>query len=146
MRKEDLDAILTSMLDLAKRRVSDLVFVADKPPQIEQDGRLEPLEMEGPDAVLQPAHIELMANLLINGNERLLSEFDENGSCDSSYALGDRARFRVNIYKQNGRQGIVRSIARNVRSKRRFVSVAQFDDPPIRLQPQPLHLPPSAIG
>ena len=107
MRKEDLDAILTSMLDHAEKRVSDLVFVADKPPQIEQDGRLEPLEMEGPDAVLQPAHIELMANLLMDGNERLVTEFDENGSCDSSYALGDRARFRVNIYKQNGRRGIV---------------------------------------
>ncbi len=29
------------------------------------------------------------------------------GSCDCSYALGEVARFRVNIFKQNGRQAIV---------------------------------------
>jgi len=87
MKKEDLDAILSAMLRSAEKRVSDFVFVSGKPPQIEQDGVLSPLEMEGPEAVLQPAHIDQMAQLLIDGDERLLSEFEENGSCDSSYAL-----------------------------------------------------------
>ena len=107
MTKEQLDAILSAMLAGAEQSVSDLVFVADKPPQIEQDGRLQPLPMDGPDPVLKPAHIETMAGLLINGSERLLAELEQNGSCDSSYALGDRARFRTNIYKQNGRRAIV---------------------------------------
>jgi twitching motility protein PilT len=107
MKKEDLDAILAGMLHSAEKRVSDFVFVVDKPPQIEQDGRLQPLEMEGPDGVLQPIHIEQMAELLIDGNKRLLEEFEQNGSCDSSYALENQARFRVNIFKQNGRQAIV---------------------------------------
>ena len=107
MKKEDFDALLTGMLRSADKRVSDFVFVADKPPQIEQDGRLCALEMEGPEGVLQPVHIEQMAELLIDDNERLLEEFERNGSCDSSYALGDLARFRVNIFKQNGRRAIV---------------------------------------
>jgi len=117
MKKEDLDAILSAMLRSAEKRVSDFVFVSGKPPQIEQDGALSPLEMEGPEGVLQPAHIDQMADLLIDGNERLLSEFEQNGSCDSSYALTDVARFRVNIYKQNGQRAIVmRRLESNVPS------------------------------
>jgi twitching motility protein PilT len=107
MKKEDLDGILTAMLRSAEKRVSDFVFVTGKPPQIEQDGVLCPLEMEGPDAVLQPDHVEQMAELLISGDQRLLSDFEQNGSCDSSYALTNLARFRVNIYRQNGRRAIV---------------------------------------
>jgi twitching motility protein PilT len=107
MKKEDLDGILTAMLRSAEKRVSDFVFVTGKPPQIEQDGVLCPLEMEGPDAVLQPDHVEQMAELLISGDQRLLSDFEQNGSCDSSYALANLARFRVNIYRQNGHRAIV---------------------------------------
>ncbi len=107
MNKEQLDAILAAMLDGNETTVSDLVFVTGKPPQIERDGRLEPLPMEGPDTVLQPIHIQTMSDILIEESERLRNEFEENGSCDLSYALGNRARFRVNIYKQNGQRGIV---------------------------------------
>jgi twitching motility protein PilT len=107
MKKEDLDVILTAMLRSAEKRVSDFVFVTGKPPQIEQDGVLCPLEMDGPDAVLQPDHIEQMAQLLVSGDQRLLSDFEQNGSCDSSYALTNLARFRVNIYRQNGHRAIV---------------------------------------
>ena len=97
MKKEDLDAILSAMLRSAEKRVSDFVFVSGKPPQIEQDGALSPLEMEGPEGVLQPAHIDQMAELLIAGNERLLSEFEQNGSCDSSYAHLEVRRRAVRI-------------------------------------------------
>ena len=40
-------------------------------------------------------------------DERLKNDFATYGSCDCSYALADLARFRVNIFKQNGRQAIV---------------------------------------
>jgi twitching motility protein PilT len=107
MKREELDAILDAMLNSAEERTSDLVFVVGKPPQIEQDGQLIPLEMDGPDSVLQPGHIQQMADLLMNDNDRLHNELANNGSCDGSYALASRARFRVNIYKQNGQQAIV---------------------------------------
>lgn len=107
MKKEDLDAILNGMLDSADQRASDLVFVVGKAPQIEIDGQLEALEMDGPSPVLHPSHIQQMAELLMEANERLRNDLAINGSCDASYGLGDRARFRVNIYKQNGQQAIV---------------------------------------
>src|SRR3712207_3038671 len=40
-------------------------------------------------------------------NQRLRTDFTERGSCDCSYALGEVARFRVNIFRQNGRHAIV---------------------------------------
>jgi twitching motility protein PilT len=116
MKKEELDAILTAMIESGEG-VSDLVFVVGKPPQVEQDGKLRPRAMDGPDSVLQPEHIEKMATLLVNGNERLQSDFEKSGSCDAGYALRDVARFRVNIYKQNGERAIVmRKLASKVPS------------------------------
>src|SRR5437764_4935249 len=44
---------------------------------------------------------------MMDGDERLKNDFATYGSCDCSYALGDIARLRVNIFKQNGRQAIV---------------------------------------
>ncbi len=43
----------------------------------------------------------------MNGNERLKTEFAASGSCDCSYAIENVARFRVNIFKQNGRHALV---------------------------------------
>jgi twitching motility protein PilT len=43
----------------------------------------------------------------MNGSERLCLEFSTTGSCDCSYAIENLARFRVNIFKQNGRHAIV---------------------------------------
>ena len=48
-----------------------------------------------------------MANLLLDDSPRLRSDLTETGSCDTSYALPGVARFRVNIYRQNGHTGIV---------------------------------------
>lgn len=106
MTKDELNAILNAMLDSVDAGASDLLFVAGKPPQIERYGILQPLPMDGPDTVLQPGHIEEMATVLLDGNKRLENEFENNGSADLSYALEGRARFRVNVYKQNGVRGI----------------------------------------
>ena len=43
----------------------------------------------------------------MQGEGRLADDLAKMGSCDCSYALGDVARFRVNIFRQNGRQAIV---------------------------------------
>jgi len=48
-----------------------------------------------------------MAKLLLDGNDRLRNDLETLGSCDTSYALPGIARFRSNIYRQNGRMGIV---------------------------------------
>jgi twitching motility protein PilT len=126
MKREELDAILNGMLNSAGERASDLVFVVGKPPQIEHDGQLNALELDGPDSVLQPAHIQQMSDLLMQDNDRLRDDFAKNGSCDGSYALDTRARFRVNIYKQNGQQAIV---MRRLESK--VPSLAELKLPPV---------------
>lgn len=126
MNKEDFDALLTAMLHGRGPNLSDLIFVAGKPPQVEEEGRLKALELAGPDPVLQAPHIEAMSAVLIGDNDRAKEEFEQKGSCDLSYSLGDRARFRVNIFKQNGRRGIV---MRRLQSK--IPTLEQLSLPPI---------------
>jgi twitching motility protein PilT len=87
--------------------ISDLLFAVGRPPIIEDHGVLEEFPMETPGGVLDSKLIEQIAAHLMNGDERLASDFETYGSCDCSYALAGLARFRVNIFKQNGRQAIV---------------------------------------
>jgi twitching motility protein PilT len=87
--------------------VSDCLFIVGKPPLIERYGKLYELPMDATSPTLQTGHTEAMAELLINGNERLRSDLTTTGSCDTSYALENVARLRVNIYRQQSRLGIV---------------------------------------
>src|SRR5258705_2436356 len=104
--KEQVDALLATMLQDSEG-VSDLLFVVGKPPQVEAYGKLKSLETLLEGSVLTPAVTEALALCLINGNERLLADFASSGSCDCSYAIENLARFRVNIFKQNGHHAMV---------------------------------------
>src|SRR3954454_4000373 len=106
MDRATINALLTGMLESADG-VSDLLFIAGKPPLIEIHGRLSEFPIDTPESVLTPALIEEIAGQMMNGSERLRVEFATTGSCDCSYAIEDLARFRVNIFKQNGRHAIV---------------------------------------
>jgi twitching motility protein PilT len=106
MDRHTVDALLTGMLESAEG-VSDLLFLSGKPPLIEVHGRLSDFPIDTPEAVLTPTLIEQIADYVMNGSERLRLEFSTTGSCDCSYAIENLARFRVNIFKQNGRHAIV---------------------------------------
>ena len=106
MNREIIDALLTGMLQTGDG-VSDLLFVAGRPPLVEYHGRLQEFPIDTPDAVLTPELIQAIADIVIDGNERLTSDLAKNGSCDCSYAIEGLARFRVNIFKQCGRLAIV---------------------------------------
>jgi twitching motility protein PilT len=43
----------------------------------------------------------------MQGNRRLIYDYLTGGSCDCSYSLSDEARFRVNIFRQQGHFSIV---------------------------------------
>jgi len=101
-----LDAVITTMVNAAEG-VSDLLFVVGRPPQVEVYGKLRGVEVEGLGATLQPAHVEAIANKLIGGTERLAADLKNFGSCDTSYGVPNLARFRVNIFKNNGNHAIV---------------------------------------
>ncbi len=87
--------------------VSDCLFLVGKPPMIERYGKLFELPMDSASATLQAGHTQAIADLLMDGSERLRADLVESGSCDTSYAIENLARFRVNIYRQSGRLGIV---------------------------------------
>jgi twitching motility protein PilT len=84
-----------------------LLFIPGKLPLVEAHGRLAAYLMDGPTAVLTPLFIEELADHIVNGSERLKMEFAASGSCDCSYAIENLARFRVNIFKQNGKHAVV---------------------------------------
>jgi twitching motility protein PilT len=102
---EELDQLLTALIQSAEG-ISDLLFVAGKPPQVETHGRLGPASTV-PEGVLNSARIEGLAKTIINSNPRLMEDLAKVGSCDCSYSLKDVCRFRVNIYRQNGNHAMV---------------------------------------
>jgi twitching motility protein PilT len=106
MRRNELDYILGTMLDY-RANVSDLIFTVDKPPQVEAEGVLVPVPLEPAVESLTPFQTEMLALNLIGGNPRLLDDLLRTGSCDTSYSVPDRARFRVNIFSQRGNYSIV---------------------------------------
>ncbi|MDJ0887071.1 MAG: PilT/PilU family type 4a pilus ATPase [Desulfobacterales bacterium] len=106
MRKNEIDHILTRMLD-SHKNVSDLNLTVGKPPQVESAGVLLPVEMRPPVKELSPFQTEILALNLINNDRRLTRDLLNNGSCDLSHSLPGKARFRVNIFSQTGNYSIV---------------------------------------
>lgn len=106
MRRNELDYILSTMLDFHKD-VSDIIFTVDKPLQVEAAGQLVPVSIEPNIDRLTPYHTEMVALNLVAGSQRLTEDLLRTGSCDAAYSLGDRARFRVNIFSQRGYYSVV---------------------------------------
>jgi twitching motility protein PilT len=106
MDKQSIDELLSAMIRIGDD-VSDLLFTVGKPPFVEAHGCLSEFSAETPTSVFGSEEIDQLADHIINGDERLRRDLDIWGSCDCSYAVRDFARFRVNIFKQNGRHAIV---------------------------------------
>jgi twitching motility protein PilT len=87
--------------------VSDLNFTVDRPPQVEAYGELQPVVLDPPIENLTPYQIETIALNIIGDNLWQLEDLLRHGSCDASYALSDKARFRVNVFSQRGNFSIV---------------------------------------
>ncbi|MBI4632387.1 MAG: PilT/PilU family type 4a pilus ATPase [Deltaproteobacteria bacterium] len=106
MKKQEIDYILTKMLD-SLGNVSDLNITVGKPFQVESSGQLTGVEIDPPFANLTPFQTEIFALNLINEDRRLTENLLKEGSCDSSYELPGKARFRVNIFSQRGNYSVV---------------------------------------
>ena len=101
MKKTEIDYWIATMLE-SHSNVSDLNITVGKTLQVESAGQLVPVTVEPPVEELTPFQTEVFALNLIGNNRRLLKDLVETGSCDMSYSLGDKARFRVNIFTQKG--------------------------------------------
>jgi twitching motility protein PilT len=101
MKKTEIDYWIATMLE-SHSNVSDLNLTVGKTLQVEAAGQLVPVDITPPVAELTPFQTETFALNLIGNNRRLLKDLVETGSCDLSYSLSDKARFRVNIFTQKG--------------------------------------------
>ena len=106
MRKQEIDHILTRMLD-SHSNVSDLNLTVGKPLQVESSGNLVPVEIQPEIKELTPFQTEVFALNLVNSDRRLTETLLDTGSCDLSYSLPGKARFRVNIFSQSQRYSVV---------------------------------------
>ena len=106
MKKQEIDHILVRMLDY-HRDVSDLNFTVGKPMQVESAGELISVDIKPAFKALTPFQNEILAMNLINQDRRLTETLLTTGSCDLSYSLPGKARFRVNIFSQGGNISIV---------------------------------------
>ena len=106
MNKEVIDSLLTEMVQ-SSDAVSDLFFVAGRPPLVDQHAALQEFPIDTPNGTLDSSHIDQIADHLIGNDERLIDDLRQLGSCDCGYALGEVARFRVNIFRQRGRKAVV---------------------------------------
>jgi twitching motility protein PilT len=127
MTKAELDYVLGTMLD-SHTNVSDLNITADKPLQVETAGELVEVTIEPPIGALTPFQTETIALNIISRNRRLTEDLLKSGSCDCSYSLGHRARFRVNIFSQRSHYTIIlRKLSTDI------PDIAQFNLPPVFL-------------
>lgn len=106
MKKQEIDFILSRMLD-SHDNVSDLNLTVGKPLQVESSGELAPVEMAPEIKELTPFQTEVFAMNLLRGDRRLSDMLVNDGSCDLSYTLPGKARFRVNVFSQSGNISIV---------------------------------------
>src|SRR5712671_1408058 len=106
MRAPDLDKVLSAMLKTYSG-ISDLNFSVGHPLQVEDFGELKPVYVDPPIEALTPHQTEQVALTVMQGNRRLIYDYLTGGSCDCSYSLDGEARFRVNIFRQQGHFSVV---------------------------------------
>jgi twitching motility protein PilT len=106
MKKQETEHILTRMLD-SHSNVSDLNITVGRPLQVESSGELLPVDIKPSIKSLTPYQTEVLALNLIEGDRRLTEALLRTGSCDLSYSLPGKARFRVNIFAQSGHISVV---------------------------------------
>ncbi|MCS6884577.1 MAG: PilT/PilU family type 4a pilus ATPase [Acidobacteriota bacterium] len=101
----DITPLIEKMLAVGEN-ISDLNFSVGRPPQVEINGKLTPVEIKGL-RTLTPYHTEIIAMSLISGNTDAAEKLLKTGSTDLSFAIHQKTRFRVNIFSQRGTYCIV---------------------------------------
>ncbi|MDQ6975740.1 MAG: type IV pilus twitching motility protein PilT [Mariprofundaceae bacterium] len=104
----DISELLAFMV---KQDASDLHVSAGVAPMIRIHGDMTRIKMPA----LENREVEIMVYDIMNDTQR--KTFEENLELDFSFALGDIARFRVNVFKQNrGLSAVFRNIPTEILS------------------------------
>ncbi|MCA8983043.1 MAG: type IV pilus twitching motility protein PilT [Planctomycetaceae bacterium] len=112
---------IDKLLDtVVKERVSDLHITTGQPPVVRSGGRMIRLDTKS----LEPEDtVALMKSITPERNQQ---ELQEMGGTDFGFAFGDKARFRVAVFKQRGQIGMV---LRRVPNE--FLTFEQLGLPPV---------------
>ncbi|MDR2611783.1 MAG: PilT/PilU family type 4a pilus ATPase [Deltaproteobacteria bacterium] len=101
-----LEFILDKLMNYAPE-VSDINMTVGHPIQVETGGELVPVYFEPEIRQLTAYQTETLALSLLRGNRQLIGTLLDTGACDLSFNMESKARFRVNIFSQQGRYSIV---------------------------------------
>ncbi|MDR3204984.1 MAG: twitching motility protein, partial [Deltaproteobacteria bacterium] len=101
-----LEYILEKLLNAAPD-VSDINMTVGHPFQVETGGELVSVYFQPEIRALTPYQTEALALSILKGDKHLINLLLDSGSCDLSFNLENKARFRVNIFSQQGRYSIV---------------------------------------
>ena len=94
----DITPYLKLMLE---KQASDLFLTADSPVKIKIEGEAAPVGK----TVLTPDLTRNAAYALMDASQQ--ARFEERMECDFAISLKDEGRFRVNVFRQRGRVGLV---------------------------------------
>lgn len=113
MDRLHIEQKLKSYLRLVPQQgASDLHFVVGRYPTLRVDGRLYPITQED---VLEAEHTKSLADVLLSEDKKEILVKD--GQVDFSYDFEGKARFRVNVFYQQGFTSIaMRLITREIRN------------------------------
>lgn len=112
-----IDKLLETVV---RERVSDLHITSGQPPVVRVGGRMVRLETKSLEA---EDTVSLMKSITPERNQQ---ELQEMGGTDFGFAFGDKARFRVAVFKQRGHIGLVLR-----RIPNEFLTFEQLGLPPI---------------
>ncbi|WP_417391795.1 type IV pilus twitching motility protein PilT [Gimesia sp.] len=98
MATVQIDKLLETVV---KEKVSDLHITTGQPPVVRMGGHMVRLETKS----LEPEDtVALMKSITPERNQQ---ELQEVGGTDFGFAFGEKARFRVSVFKQRGQIGMV---------------------------------------
>jgi twitching motility protein PilU len=86
---------------MVMRKASDLFLTAGFPPAIKLNGKVSPIAKQ----TFTPTDTSLMAKALMS--ERQQKEFEDTHECNFAIHVEEVGRFRVNVFKQQNRTGVV---------------------------------------
>ncbi len=116
-RSFQIDKLLETVV---AEKVSDLHIAVGQPPVIRAGGRMVRLETRSLSA---DDTTNLMKSITPERNQQ---ELQERGGTDFGFAFGDKARFRVSVFKQRGMIGMVLR-----RIPNEFLTFEQLGLPPV---------------
>lgn len=102
MERDQATTFITALLKLmAKHGGSDLFLSADLPPAIRVNGKIIKVSPQP----LNDTHTFALARSIMN--DRQAAEFERTKECNFAIAQPDLGRFRVNVFSQQGKVGLV---------------------------------------